>query len=156
LKRQIALGLLGAVILATAINQIEKSKIPTAYPQLIYGTWTIYDGADQEGTNWSQSLLRFTSQKEEPGGLFFRGEATWLRNGVKAGTEKFEGHYISRTRRVIFESTSVLGPDLAEGSYSATLSDDELKLVDGRWGTKREAEEGMQVEAAVGHWAATR
>jgi hypothetical protein len=127
-------------------------------PHLTYGTWTLLNAIDDDHEDWSNSALKFTSQEETPDGLSFRGVFTWrLRNNL-AGTEEFEGHYVASTRQLFFEGRAVAdaphtgGRILALGSYAAVLSQDERRIVNGRWGVTQ-----LNDDAGVaGRWEAFR
>jgi hypothetical protein len=128
-----------------------------ALPSLSYGTWTLRDARDEEGKNWNNSVLQFTSQQESPDGLIVHGRFTWRLDNVLMGTEEVSGRYVERTRQVILEGTAVTDAPherserLAVGSYSAVLTDDERSLVEGRWGSTAQNEPGF-----AGDWEAVR
>jgi hypothetical protein len=113
--------------------------------------------ATDDGKNFSNSVLQFTSQEETPDGLRLRGRFTWRLNDVLQGTEDVSGHFIERTRQVILEGSAVTdvphrgGPLLAVGSYSAVLAPDERTLVRGRWGST-----ALNAPGVAGEWEATR
>jgi len=136
----------------------ERSAAPArALPSLSYGTWTLRNARDEEGKNWSNSVLQFTSQEETPDGLNLRGRFTWRLNNVLMGTEEVSGRYVERTRQIILDGSTVSdapheGPErLAVGSYSAVLSADERALAQGRWGSTAQGEAGFP-----GEWEAVR
>jgi hypothetical protein len=112
---------------------------------------------DEGGKNWSDSVLRFTSQEETDEGLALRGTFTWRLDAELVGTEEVEGHYVERTREVILEGTSVHDavpdnePRLSVGSYSAVLAPDGRALKDGRWGSTDRNEPSV-----AGTWEAVR
>jgi hypothetical protein len=128
-----------------------------ALPSLSYGTWTLRNARDEEGKNWNNSVLQFTSQQESPDGLIVRGRFTWRLDNMLMGTEEVSGRYVERTRQVILEGSSVTDAPhqrserLAVGSYSAVLTDDERSLVQGRWGSTAHNEPGF-----AGDWEAIR
>jgi hypothetical protein len=124
-----------------------------ALPYLAYGSWTLRDAIDDGGMDFSNSVLKFTSQQPAPEGLRLRGTFTWRAAGELVGTEDVAGYYIAATRQLVFEGETVSNPDrLAVGSYSAYLSPDERTLTDGRWGSTALALE----EGSPGHWEASR
>jgi hypothetical protein len=133
---------------------IEPSESPT--PQLTYGTWTLHNAIDDEGRDWSNSVVKFHSQEPAPNGLTLKGTFTWRLNNVLIGSEDFSGHYIAATRQLILEGQSVTDARhdyqrrLAVASYSAILSDDERTLLDGRWGSTSAA------PGVLGRWEARR
>jgi hypothetical protein len=128
-----------------------------ALPSLSYGTWTLRNARDEEGKNWSNSVLQFTEQEKAPDGLRLRGRFTWRLDNVLLGTEEVSGRYVDRTRQVILEGSAVRDADaarperLAVGSYSAVVAPDERSLVQGRWGSTAQNEPGF-----AGEWEAVR
>lgn len=144
----------GAVSAGVAGSSTSASR---ALPSLSYGTWTLRNARDEEGKNWSNSVLQFTSQEEAPDGLILHGRFTWRLNNVLMGTEEISGRYVERTRQVILEGSSVTDADyagrerLALGSYSAVLAADERSLLQGRWGSTAQNEPGY-----AGDWEAVR
>ncbi len=122
-----------------------------ALPYLAYGSWTLRNAIDEDGVDWSNSVLKFTSQEPSPEGLRLRGTFTWRRYDELMGTEDVAGYYIAATRQLLFEGEVISNPaDLAVGSYSAYLSADERKLTDGTWGSSA-IDPGRP-----GSWEATR
>ena len=144
-----------------ATGAASRAEAPAAgardLPRLSLGTWTLRGAVDEGGKNWSDSVLRFTSQEETAEGLSLRGTFTWRLDAQLVGTEEVEGHYVERTREVILEGTAVehAVPDgearLAVGSYSAVLAPDGRALKDGRWGSTARNEPGV-----AGTWEAVR
>jgi hypothetical protein len=106
---------------------------------------------------WSNSVIKFTSQKETLEGLLLRRSFTWQLDSALMGTEEFSGQYVHATRQVILEGDAVRGTphpgtdQLAVGSYSAFVSQDERALADGHWGSTERDEPGVP-----GRWEATR
>jgi len=148
---------------STESQQALTSKPPPTalspgLPHLAYGTWTLRNAVDEQGNDWSNSALKFTSQKQTPDGLQLRGTFTWRLRNVLIGTEEFEGDYIAKTRQLFFEGTAVKDMPgfkervLAIGSYSATVSPDETTLVNGRWGVTQLKDEA----GYAGRWEAVR
>ena len=152
-KRQLLLAIFGLVLIAVTLF-VTKSP-PPVRPRLNYGTWTLYNAIDEEGNNFSNSTLNFTSQQETRDGLTLQGRFTWRLKDNLIGTEDFTGHYLDANRQVIFEGTSVVVKDksheLTPSSYSAVVSSDERALVDGRWGVTAKDEPGLK-----GKWEARR
>ena len=130
---------------------------PRALPSLSYGTWTLRNARDEDGKNWSNSVLQITAQEEAPDGLRLRGRFTWRLDDVLVGTEEVAGRYVERTRLLVLEGSKVedvtnASPGrLAVGSYSAVLSPDERSLVSGHWGSTAQNEPGV-----AGGWEAVR
>lgn len=145
----------------TIREERREAEIPPGRlnrPNLSYGTWTLVKAIDDQGNDWSNSALSFTSQQETPDGLLVLGTFTWRLNSALVGTEEFTGHYVASTRQLFFVGTAVTDmPDLdtrvlAVGSYSAVVSPDERTLIDGRWGVTQ-----LMDEAGVsGRWEAFR
>ena len=135
----------------------RRAPPPRALPALAYGTWTLRNARDEEGKNWSNSVLQFTDQEETPDGLTLRGRFTWRLDNTLIGREEVTGRYVERTRQVILEGTAVTdvahaGPErLAVGSYSAEVAPDERALLRGRWGSTAQNEPGF-----AGEWEAVR
>jgi hypothetical protein len=135
----------------------RRAAPPRALPALAYGTWTLRDARDEEGKNWSNSVLQFTAQEESPDGLTLRGRFTWRLDNTLIGREEVTGRYVERTRQVILEGSAVTdlphaGPErLAVGSYSAVVAPDERALLRGRWGSTAHNEPGF-----AGEWEAVR
>lgn len=122
-------------------------------PYLAYGSWTLRDAIDDDGLDWSNSVLKFTSQQPVPEGLLLRGTFTWRLNNEVVGTEEITGHYLALTRQLTFEGEIVSKPErLAVGSYSAFLSADERELNEGRWGSTAQTREA----GTPGRWGASR
>ena len=71
-----------------------------ALPSLSYGSWTLRNARDENGKNWSNSVLQFTAQEETPDGLRLRGRFTWRLDNALIGVEEVSGRYIERTRLV--------------------------------------------------------
>jgi hypothetical protein len=128
-----------------------------ALPNLTYGAWTLGRAIDDEGRNWSNSVLQFIAQQPAADGLVLQGQFVWRLDNILMGTEDVVGHYVERTRHVILGGSRVTdvphqGPGrLAVGSYSAVLDDDERALRKGRWGSTAESEAG-----SAGTWQAVR
>jgi hypothetical protein len=124
-----------------------------AMPFLAYGSWTLSNAIDDMGMDWSNSVLKFTSQETVPEGLRLRGTFTWRLSNELIGTEDVAGYYIASTRQLTFEGENVSNPDrLAVGSYSAFLSTDGRTLTDGRWGSTALTRD----PGSPGRWEASR
>lgn len=137
---------------------VTPTALSPVLPHLAYGTWTLRNAVDEEGNEWSNSALKFTSQQQTPDGLQLRGTFTWRLRNELMGTEEFKGNYITATRQLFLEGTDVRDmpgfkePVLARGSYSAIVSPDEGTLVTGRWGVTQ-----LKHEAGIsGRWEAVR
>jgi hypothetical protein len=149
----IALTLVNNAGMATGTaHRVPLATPRAAAPSLTYGTFTLRNARDEQGKNWSNSVLRFTSQEETPDGLLVKGTFTWRLDNLLIGTEEFSGHFVERTRQIILEGSTVSDPArLAVGSYSAVLAPDERALLQGRWGSTAQNEPGY-----AGEWEATR
>jgi hypothetical protein len=124
-----------------------------AMPHLAYGSWTLRNALDELGFDWSNSVLKFSSQQPVPEGLRLQGTFTWRRNDELMGTEDVAGYYIASTRQVTLEGETVSNAEvLAVGSYSAYLSANERTLTDGRWGSTALALDS----GSPGSWEASR
>ena len=81
-----------------ATGAASRAEAPAAggrdLPRLSLGTWTLRGAVDEGGKNWSDSVLRFTSQEETAEGLSLRGTFTWRLDAELVGTEEVEGHYV--------------------------------------------------------------
>jgi hypothetical protein len=125
-------------------------------PQLTYGTWTLHKAIDDDGKDWSNSVVKFHTQEPSANGLTLKGTFTWRLQNVLIGSEEFNGHYIAATRQLILEGQSVADAQhdyqrqLAVASYSAILSADERSLTDGRWGSTSSG------PGVLGNWEARR
>jgi len=153
LKRQIILGVFGVILVIVYFFMNNTTNLPN----LSYGTWTLHNAIDDNGKNWSDSTLKFTSQQKTSDGLLLHGTFTWRLDYNLIGTEEFSGHYIDKNRQIILEGVSVSDANpsatykLALGSYSAVVSPDERELVEGRWGSTMTNDPGVG-----GKWSATR
>ncbi len=87
-----------------ATGTASRAEAPAAggrdLPRLSLGTWTLRGAVDEGGKNWSDSVLRFTSQEETAEGLSLSGTFTWRLDAQLVGTEDVEGHYVERTREL--------------------------------------------------------
>src|SRR6266404_572299 len=95
IRRQLLLASFGLVLLAvTLFITATPRPPPPVRPNLTYGTWTLYNAIDEDGNNFSDSTLNFTSQQDRRDGLNLQGRFTWRLNGKPIGTEDFTGHYL--------------------------------------------------------------
>ncbi len=172
IKRQMLLSFFGVILVAgsfmggaenvptpaTGTNQaslLNSATATTNRPNLTYGTWTLHNAIDEEGNDYSNSKLKFTSQEETAEGLALQGVFTWRLNNELIGTEKFKGQYVDRNRHIIIEGFEVAkaseDAQLSTSSYSIVLSQDERTLVEGRWGGTQQGQAAFN-----GNWEATR
>jgi hypothetical protein len=109
----------------------ERPKI-----NLTYGVWTIVNSIDDQGTDWSKSILKFTSQNETPHGLELEGFFEWRNDITVVGREYFIAHFEEASRQLYIEGQRTESPEnrLAVGSFSARLSEDGRQLLEGTWG----------------------
>jgi hypothetical protein len=144
----------GSIKLDSAKDVSPAAAAPlSTMPHLAHGGWTLRNAIDDDGVNWSNSVLKFSSQQPDAEGLLLRGAFTWRRNNDLVGTEEVTGHYIAATRQIILEGEGVSDPvQLAVGSYSASLSMDERELSDGRWGSSAQQRDA----GTPGRWEASR
>ncbi len=131
----------------------DREKSPDQRPQLSYGTWTLRNAVDDEGGNWNNSTIKFTSQEPVADGLTLQGTMTWRFRDSLIGTESFSGRYMDRGQQIFLEGHSVSDARLAVGSYSAVLSPDHRSLLKGTWGSSASPD---KVAGVPGHWEATR
>jgi hypothetical protein len=133
----------------------DVMKANTPWPNLTHGSWTITASEDEEGTNFSKSTLRFTSQTDTPQGLQLEGFFEWRGNDVLLGREHFRADLDAASRQLFIQGlyidSFVSPPRLAVGSFGATLSADGRKLSDGTWGNTP-----GKVPGVLGTWEARR
>jgi hypothetical protein len=122
-------------------------------PNLTLGAWTITASKDEEGPDFSGSTLKFTTQREIPGGLEAMGFFEWRSNGELLGREHVAATYHEGSRQVYIEGKYVESPTntLAIGSFSARLSGDGRQLTEGTWGNTPGNRVGV-----LGKWEARR
>jgi hypothetical protein len=149
--------------MVAAIGQVAANAVapPVAsepaphqtHPHLTYGSWTLIKSIDDAGTNWHNSVLKFTSQRETVDGLELEGVFEWRGDGVLVGREYVLGHYVPSTRIIYLEGQRVESSTgrLAVGSFSAHLSEDNRRLTDGTWGSTFGNQDGVP-----GSWEARR
>lgn len=82
-----------------------------ALPYLAFGSWTLRNAVDEVGLDWSNSVLKFSSQEPVPVGLQLRGTFTWRLNNELIGTEEVSGYYIAATRQITLEGERVTAPE---------------------------------------------
>jgi len=152
LDKLVARGFIELTSSNGAIAETLSQPPSPTMPFLAYGSWTLRNAID-EGGDWSNSVLKFSSQQPAPEGLLLRGKFTWRLNNELVGTEEVAGFYIAATRQVTLEGESVSEPkQLAVGSYSAYLSADQRELTDGRWGSTAQTRDA----GSPGRWEASR
>jgi hypothetical protein len=123
-------------------------------PNLTYGSWTLHSSRDDGGTEWNNSVLKFTSQEATSDGLQLVGFFEWRENGLFVGREHVVAHYVDDTRQLFIEGQRIEQPPegrLGVGSFSAALSEDARRLTNGTWGTTAGQEQGIP-----GGWEARR
>jgi hypothetical protein len=107
-------------------------------PNLTYGSWTLHESTDADGTVWDNSTLKFTQQLPTADGLQLAGYFEWRTNNELQGRELFVGNYIAASRQLFIEGRQIedaVSPRLGVGSFSAKLDEEARALIDGRWGT---------------------
>ena len=153
LEKLVARGFIELTSARSWTPDVPAQSTSPAMPYLAYGSWTLRNALDEVGQDWSNSVLKFTSQQPAPEGLVLRGTFTWRLQNVLIGTEEIDGYYIAATRELTLEGTSVSDSErLAVGSYSVFLSADGRTLSDGRWGSTAQAREA----GFPGRWEAGR
>ncbi|MEP6748537.1 MAG: hypothetical protein ABJB86_12470 [Bacteroidota bacterium] len=140
--------------LADSTNKVSK----IVRPNFTNGIWVLHNAIDINNGNWSNSTLKFTSQKDTAGGLILAGSFAWSDKSVLMGTENFGGSYLDKNRTIKltglnFTNVTKAGKDgLTLGTYSAVLSQDENKLSQGTFGSA----DGRQIAKLLGRWNASR
>jgi hypothetical protein len=132
----------------------EPGRSPAAKPNLTYGVWTLFKSVDAQGTDWSNSTLKFTTQQETPDGLRLAGFFDWRAQGKIAGREYVVGNYVAQSKQLFVEgqaTQNMAKKPLALTSFSAKLTDDGRRLADGTWGSTP----GRQA-SVPGRWEARR
>ena len=156
-RRQLLLA--GVGVLLAAIPMVSQSMKGTpSLPDLTVSTWTLDSAIDNDKDDWSNSTLKFASQRKTRNGLTLQGIFEWNSPEGPIGTEHFSGTYAAASRLIMIQGDSIhQDPDpqsrrgLTAGSYSAVLSADGRSLRDGRWGSVMGAPRGVP-----GRWSATR
>jgi hypothetical protein len=123
-------------------------------PNLTYGSWTLHSSRDDAGTEWNNSVLKFTSQEDTSDGARLVGFFEWRENGALVGREHVLANYVDETRQLFIEGQRIEQPPegrLGVGSFSAALSEDARRLTNGTWGTTAGQEQGIP-----GGWEARR
>jgi hypothetical protein len=157
-RRQITLGVLGLILAGGSIALARPRATLDERAVLTRGTWTLMKAVDDSGADWSNSTLKFTSQKKVRDGYQLAGFFEWRLANQLVGREEFQGHYLPSQAEIILEGTKVALSDstrgalLSPGSYSAKLSPDGRALTDGTWATVT----GQQYANVRAHWEATR
>jgi hypothetical protein len=132
----------------------SREAVPASdKPNLTLGAWTIVSSTDDEGTDFSGSTLKFTTQREIPGGLEAMGFFEWRSEGRLLGREHVSATYHDASRQLYIEGKYVESPTdtLAIGSFSARLSEDGRQLLEGTWGNTPGNRVGV-----LGTWEARR
>ncbi|MGC3966636.1 MAG: hypothetical protein QM775_04485 [Pirellulales bacterium] len=142
--------------IATAPNPAMppiNEPIATPLPNLTLGAFTLHDSVDAEGFNFADSTLKFTSQQVTQDGLMLSGFFEWRGPAQLLGRENFVAYYTAATRQLFIEGKSVESPtgELGVGSFSALLTADGRRLVDGTWGSTPGHQTGVR-----GSWNARR
>jgi hypothetical protein len=119
---------------------------------LTYGVWTLTASIDDVGTDFSGSTLKFLSQHEVPGGIEATGFFEWRSQQELIGREQVVATYDAASRRLYIQGKEVDQPEiLAVGSFSADLSEDGQRLINGAWGNTPGQRVGI-----LGSWEARR
>ncbi|MGV3485415.1 MAG: hypothetical protein ACO1RT_13435 [Planctomycetaceae bacterium] len=140
---------------SVAVVAADVTKVANSWPNLTHGAWTITASVDEEGTDFSNSTLRFTSQTDTPQGLQLEGFFEWRGNDILLGREHFRADLDGSNRQLFIQGlyieSFVSPPRLAVGSFSSTLSADGRQLVDGTWGNTP-----GKLPGVLGTWTARR
>jgi hypothetical protein len=136
-----------------AAASVSTAAAAALRPNFIYGTWTITDSKGEDGNTWNDSTIKFTSEQPTTDGVEFAGFFEWRMNDRLLGREFFSGRYVAADRMMYFEGQTVQSPtnELAIGSFSCRLSDDNRKLLDGTWGNT-----AGNLSGVLGVWTARR
>jgi hypothetical protein len=135
-------------------GESQPSVLKSGKPNLTYGSWTLHGSQDEDGTQFDNSVVKFTSQQEVPDGLQVVGYFEWRDNGRYVGREHFTGNYVDDSRQLFLDGQYVEQPPegtLAVGAFSAVLSADGRNLTSGTWGTSAGNRDGVP-----GQWQARR
>jgi hypothetical protein len=125
---------------------------PIKKTNLTLGVWTIVASIDEEGSDFTGSTLKFLTQQETPSGLEATGFFEWRIGEELIGREQVIANYDAAARRLYIQGKEVDQPDrLAVGSFSAELSEDGQRLINGAWGNTP----GYRV-GVLGTWEARR
>jgi hypothetical protein len=124
-----------------------------AMPNLTFGAWSIVDSIDDAGIDNTGSTLKFISQQESAGGLQATGFFEWRSGEKLLGREYVVANFDAASRQIFIEGKSVESPTgtLALGSFSARISDDGRRLLEGTWGNTPGNPRGY-----LGKWQARR
>jgi len=133
---------------AALVNPVVQSP-----PLLTHGTWTIEKAVDHSGLDWSNSTLKFLSQRVTSVGLEVEGVFEWRTGTLLHGREHFTGVLDMPTRQLTLEGIGIEIVDgaLVPASYTAVLSADGRRLTDGTWGSVMGTQPGTP-----GAWEAFR
>jgi hypothetical protein len=134
-----------------AVTSIQPTSAGPKF-NLTHGVWTITQSTDDEGSDFAGSTLKFLSQHEVPGGLEATGFFEWRQNYEVIGREQVVATYDAATHRLYIQGKEVDQPErLAVGSFSAEVSEDGHRLLNGAWGNTP----GYRV-GVLGNWEARR
>ena len=137
------------------ISDTAKKINEVNHPNLTNGTWVLNNAIDITNADWSNSTLKFTSQKDTTYGLVLDGQFSWSQNSILVGTEIFRGNYSDKTRMIELKGsdTKNVGKEsIALGNYSAVLSSDGNYLSNGTF----ESLDGQPANKFRNKWNATR
>ncbi len=120
-----------------ASQQPPATAAMVAVPNLTLGAWTLHDAVDDEGSDFADSTLKFTSQEPSQEGALLTGFFEWRNQSRLLGRENFVARYVAETRQLFIEGKVVenVEGNLGVGSFSAVLTADGRKLTDGTWGS---------------------
>ncbi|MBL9095177.1 MAG: hypothetical protein JNL96_28420 [Planctomycetaceae bacterium] len=139
---------------ATATGSAELAPIPTPYvPNLTHGAFTLCASTDAEGTDFTDSVLKFTSQQPTQEGAVLAGFFEWRDRNAFLGREHFTATYVASSKHLFIEGKTIenVSGTLAVGSFSAKVSDDGRRLTEGTWGSTP-----GELHGVPGQWEARR
>ena len=139
------------------VSDTAKAISKIARPNLTTGTWVLHNAVDDENSHWSNSTLKFTSQKDTIDGLVLDGTFSWTLSSIIQGTENFKGTYSDKNRMIrltgiVLNDLRNAKAPLALGNYSAVVSSDGNYLSNGTF----ESGSGQQVAKFKNKWDASR
>lgn len=138
--------------ITTAAVASPITPTPAVPLNLTHGVWTLTASIDDAGADFSGSTLKFLSQHEVFGGIEATGFFEWRSQHELIGREQVVATYDATSRRIYIQGKEVDQPEiLAVGSFSADLSEDGQRLINGAWGNTPGHRVGV-----LGSWEARR
>ncbi len=114
------------------VEELEGRNLPSCIV-LTDREWVV-SARDVAGTNWSNSILNFTSQTPEASGrCHVEGSFDWVGNGVPRGRELFRGT-LSDDRELMLRGFALVNPiNIGLASYKAEVTADGNAIINGVW-----------------------